>query len=56
VGVIEDAQPDGSFAETPPFPAVLGNEVLVTVQRPDQSESTCVVLQDGTQDPNSQCE
>lgn len=55
-GVIEAAGTDGAFPETQPFPAVLGNQVLVTIQREDQSEATCIVLQDGMQSSTNVCE
>jgi hypothetical protein len=55
-GVIETASPVGGFLQTQPFLANLGNQVIVTVQLEDQSESTCVILQNGPQNPNNPCQ
>ena len=55
-GVIETASPTGGFLQTQPFAATLGDQVIVTVQHDDQSESACVVLQDGLQNPNVPCQ
>jgi hypothetical protein len=55
-GVIENANADGSFSPTEAFPAKLGDQVIVTVDVQNQSESTCVVLQDGVQSAADLCQ
>ncbi len=55
-GVIERAGADGSFDQTQPFPATLGDQVIVTVQLKEETESTCVVLQNGHQSAASLCQ
>ena len=55
-GVIEDANADGSFSQTEAFAAKLGDQVIVTVDVKNQSESTCVVLQNGAQSAADECE
>jgi hypothetical protein len=54
-GVIQDVNPSGSIGPTPPMPAVLGDEVVVSVQVNDQTISSCVVLREGAQDPTTYC-
>ena len=54
-GVIEDAHPDGSVGPTQPMPAVVGNQVVISFQRADQTVSTCIRLREGKQDPNDYC-
>jgi hypothetical protein len=36
--------------------AAIGDNVDVSVQRPDQTVSTCVVLREGAQDPTQYCQ
>ena len=55
-GVFSIANPDGSIGPTLPFPAKLGDQVVVTIQNTEQSASTCIVLKDGAQDPNLYCQ
>jgi len=55
-GVIQDAAADGSIGPTMAFPAVLGDNVVVTVQLEQQTASTCIVLRAGQQDPNTYCQ
>jgi hypothetical protein len=55
-GVIEAANLDGSFAKTQPFSAVLGDQVIVTVQLKEQETSTCVILQNGHQNAGALCQ
>ncbi|HTR49189.1 MAG TPA: hypothetical protein VMJ10_00700 [Kofleriaceae bacterium] len=55
-GVIQQAKADGSIGPTMQFPAMLGDNVDVTVQLEQQTASTCVVLQVGHQDPNQYCQ
>ena len=44
VGIIQAANPDGSVGPTPPLAATLGNQIVVSIQRDEQTVSTCVVL------------
>ena len=55
-GVIQNCGPDGSIGPTQPFPAEAANQVVVTVQVCDQTESSCIVLREGTQDPTTYCQ
>jgi hypothetical protein len=55
VGVIENAHDDGSVGPTAPVAAVIGDQIVVTFQREDQSVSTCIRLRDGAQDPTVSC-
>jgi len=54
-GVIEDAHPDGSVGPTDPLPADVGDEVVVSFQRDDQTVSTCVRLREGAQSSTDYC-
>ena len=54
-GVIHDVNPDDSIGPIG-LPASLGDQVVVSVQVGDQTISTCVVLREGAQDPNSYCQ
>ncbi len=56
VGIILDANADGSVGPSQPLAAVAGNQVVVTFQIEDQSVSSCVRLRDGAQDPNNYCD
>jgi hypothetical protein len=56
VGVIQACAPDGSIGPTQPFVAAAGNQVQVSVQIADQTQSTCIVLREGTQDPTTYCQ
>ncbi|MCU1429120.1 MAG: hypothetical protein JWL83_3120 [Actinomycetia bacterium] len=54
VGVIQNVNPDDSIGPSPRFAAALGDQIVVSVQTVDQTESTCIRLRDGTgQDANS---
>lgn len=55
-GVIQTCAGDGSIGPTQPFPAEANDNVVVTVQLGDQTESTCIVLREGTQDPTTYCQ
>jgi hypothetical protein len=46
-GVITTANPDGSVAETAPFPAADGDRILVEYETSDQSAGRCLILHDG---------
>ena len=54
-GVIEDAHADGSVGPTDPLPAQIGDEVVVSFQRDDQTVSTCVRLREGAQSSTDYC-
>jgi len=54
-GVIQDVNANGSIGPTPPMAAALGDEIVVTVQLDTQSESSCIVLRNGVQDPTTYC-
>ena len=56
VGVIENAHPDGSVGPTAPVAAVLGDQIVVSFQRADQTASTCVRLRDGQQSSTDYCD
>jgi hypothetical protein len=55
VGVIEAARPDGSVGPTAPLAAAVGEQIIVSFQREDQTVSTCIRLREGAQDPNDYC-
>lgn len=54
-GVIDTAREDGSVGPTLPFPAELGDQVVVTFEREQQTVSTCVVLRQGRQSSADIC-
>ena len=55
-GVIQACAPDGSIGPTQPFPAEAMNQVVVTVQVGEQTQGSCIVLREGTQDPTTYCQ
>jgi hypothetical protein len=55
LGVIQTANPDGSIGPTQPFPAMVGDTVIVSIQRVDQTESKCVRVKDGQPDAFDPC-
>lgn len=55
VGVIQNANSDGSVGPTSPVLASLGQQMVVTVEREDQTVSTCVRLRAGAQSPTDYC-
>lgn len=55
VGVIEAARSDGSVGPTAPLAAALGEQLVVTFQREDQTVSTCIRLRDGAQSSTDYC-
>ena len=55
VGVIEAARSDGSVGPTAPVSAALGEQIVVSFQREDQTVSTCIRLRDGAQNANDFC-
>jgi hypothetical protein len=55
-GSIDAVNPNGSVGPTTPIPAMLGDNVVLTIVNGDQTVSTCVVLQPGPQDPTKYCQ
>src|SRR5262249_58659953 len=55
VGIIETAHPDGSVGPTAPIGAAVGEQVVVTFERDDQTVSTCVRLRQGSQSSTDFC-
>jgi hypothetical protein len=55
LGIIEAARPDGSVGPTQPVKAAIGEQIVVTFQREDQTVSTCVRLRNGTQSSTDYC-
>jgi hypothetical protein len=47
MGVITTARPDGGVDPTP-FPAVIGNQVVITFEMEDDAVSSCVRVTEGT--------
>ena len=56
MGIIENAHPDGSVGPTAAVRADLGDQMVVSFQRDDQTASTCVRLKDGAQTGTSYCD
>jgi hypothetical protein len=54
-GVFHVANPDDSFGPLQPLPAAAGDQVNVAIESADQTISRCIILRQGTQDPNSYC-
>lgn len=54
-GVIDTAREDGSVGPTLPFPAALGDAVVVSFERDQQTVSTCVVIRQGRQSAADIC-
>lgn len=54
-GVIDTARADGSVGPTLPFPAALGDSVVVTFESEQQTVSTCVVIRQGRQSAADIC-
>jgi len=55
LGIIEASRPDGSVGPTQPVKAALGEQIVVTFQREDQTVSTCIRLRNGTQSSTDYC-
>ncbi len=55
VGIIEAAHPDGSVGPTAAVAADVGNQMIVSFQRDDQTVSTCIRLRDGAQSSTDYC-
>lgn len=56
LGVIEAARADGSVGPTAPIPATLGDQIVVSFERDDQTVSTCIRLREGNQSPTDYCQ
>ncbi len=55
-GIITTAEADGSVVTTQPWPAMLGDEVVITFETQAQLSSTCLILQDGQSNSGLECE
>jgi hypothetical protein len=55
VGIITTANVDGSVDETQPVSADLGEQIVVTFERDDQTVSTCIRLREGAQSSTDYC-
>lgn len=56
VGIIEAVHDDGSVGPTMPVAASVGDQVVVSFQRDDQTVSTCIRLREGTQSAVDYCQ
>ena len=56
VGVIESAHPDGSVGPTAGVRAEVGEQMVISFQREDQTVSTCVRLREGAQSSIDYCD
>lgn len=54
-GVIDKARDDGSVGPTLPFPAKLGDSIIVSFERDSQTASTCIVVRQGRQSSADLC-
>jgi hypothetical protein len=54
-GVIDRAREDGSVGPTLPFPARLGDSIIVSFERDSQTASTCIVIRQGRQTSADLC-
>lgn len=55
-GVIQRARDDGSVGPTAPLAAGVGDQIVVSFQRQDQTASTCIRLRDGAQNATDYCD
>ena len=46
-GIIATARPDGSVGPTQQFPAVVGDQILITFELGEDATSQCVLVQEG---------
>jgi hypothetical protein len=56
VGIIDTARDDGSVGPTMPFPAIEGDDVLVTFEADDTVGRRCVEVHDGPSSFEYECE
>lgn len=54
-GVIDRTRDDGSVGPTLPFPARLGDSIIVSFERDSQTASTCIVIRQGRQSSADLC-
>jgi hypothetical protein len=54
-GIIERAHDDGSVGPTAPLAVNIGDPVVVSFQREDQTVSTCIRVRDGAQSATDYC-
>lgn len=54
-GVITTAESDGSVMQTQPFPAMSGDEVIISFETEGQLSSTCVTMKDGRSNSALEC-
>jgi hypothetical protein len=55
LGIIEASRADGSIGPTRPVSATIGDQIVVTFQREDQTISTCIRLRQGQQSATPYC-
>ena len=55
-GIIQNCNNDGSIGPTAPMRATAGDQIVVSVQVGQQTDSSCIVLRDGAQDPTTYCQ
>jgi hypothetical protein len=55
-GIITTATANGSIGPTKPFPAIVNDQVVVTFQNGDQSQSTCLRIRNGSQSSTAYCD
>ncbi len=55
VGIISTAEADGSVGPTQPVAADVGEQIVVTFERDDQTVSTCIRLREGAQSATDYC-
>ena len=55
VGIITTANFDGSVSKTEPVPADLGEQIVVTFERDEQTVSSCIRLREGAQSGTDYC-
>jgi hypothetical protein len=56
VGIIENAHPDGSVGPTAGVRADLGDQMVISFEREEQTASTCIRLKEGAQDGTTYCD
>ncbi len=55
VGIIANANGDGGVGPTAPVAATLGDQIVVSFEREDQTVSTCIKLREGQQSSTDFC-
>ena len=55
-GIITTAAADGSVAPTSPFPAALGDQVVITFEQDNDAVATCIRLRQGHQSAVDYCD